>query len=126
MRKLATVLALAATHGLPTPRGSVVAKKDEANDVDEARFLRGSIYKDVDEAVNSGRKPLMGWLDVTNPCGSACDWGASVPTSEDPTGTCGSHISYLLDHNSQMSEAEACNQVAGEHSDACGSCKLKP
>ena len=45
MRKLATVLALslAATHGLPTPRGSVIAKTE-----------------DVDEAVNLGRKPLMG------------------------------------------------------------------
>ena len=61
MRKLATVLALslAATHGLPTPRGSAIAKKDEAKD-DAPRFLRGGISKDGDEAVNPGRKPLMG------------------------------------------------------------------
>ena len=53
MRKLATVLALslAATHGLP--RGSVIAKNED------------------NEAVNSGRKPLMGSISPPGFVGGA-------------------------------------------------------
>ncbi len=107
MRKLATVLALslAATHGLPTPRGSI-AKKDEAKD--DAPRLRGGISKDVDEAVNPGRKPLMGsavppipppFVGIVTPpfltCGQDCNWNAEA-NCEDKL-TSGDGCSWYVD-----------------------------